>query len=133
MKRKFQISSELANVQKTSVKVMSFLRPLVLNADVYFDIRLCLEEALVNAMKYGNLLKKEVPVCLDVEASAQEVRLTVEDRGNGFDFKKIEDCTQKKNLLRGSGRGVHLMHRLMDEVRYNEKGNRVVLIKKLKK
>ena len=132
VKKKFQVGSELINVQKTSVQVMALLEPLCLSADVYFDIRLCLEEALINAMKYGNDLKKDRPVHLEVEASPEEVRIAVRDEGKGFDFKSIEDCTKEKNLLRGSGRGVHLMHRLMDRVIYNEKGNRVLLVKSLK-
>ena len=112
---------------------MALLQPLSLSAEVYFDIRLCLEEALINAIKYGNALRNELPVDLEVEASPKEVRITVQDQGKGFDFKKLEDCTQEKNLLRTSGRGVHLMRRLMDEVRYSGNGNRVLLVKFLKK
>ena len=133
MRKKFQVASELVNVQKTSTDVLSFLKPLGISEAAQFDIRLCLEEALVNAMKYGNALKKDVPVELEVEGSPNEVRITVEDRGPGFDAKKLPDCTDEENLLRGHGRGVYLMHRLMDEVRYNEKGNRLLMVKSLKK
>ena len=133
MKKKFQVASDLANVQKTSTDVLSFLEPLSLSPDVRFDIRLCLEEALINAMKYGNALRKDKPVDLEIETSPAQIRITVADRGNGFDIKKVEHCTDEKNLLKSGGRGVHLMHHLMDEVRYNEKGNQVSLVKLLKK
>ena len=119
-------------MQKTSQDVLSFLKPLSLSEAAIFDIRLCLEEALINAMKYGNSLRRDLSVELEVEASPQEVRLTVQDQGPGFDVKKIEDCTEEKNLFRNSGRGVYLIHQLMDEVRYNEKGNRLVMVKSLK-
>ena len=132
MKKKFQVDSELANVQKTSEEVLSFLRPLPLGEAALFDIRLCLEEALINAMKYGNALKKEVPVELDVEGSAGEVRITVKDQGPGFDVSKRECCTDEKNLYRNHGRGVYLIHQLMDEVRYNEKGNSLLMVKKIR-
>ena len=113
--------------------MLSFLEPLKLEEAIVFDIRLCLEEALINAMKYGNALQKEVPVELDVETTGDEVRITVKDQGPGFDPKKLEDCTDEKNLLLSHGRGVYLIHQLMDEVTYNEKGNSLRMVKSLKK
>ena len=132
MRKKFQVASDLANVQKTSQEVVSFLKPLLLSEAALFDIRLCLEEALINAMKYGNRLCGDLSVDLEVEAGPEEVRLTVQDQGPGFDVKNLEDCTEEKNLFRNRGRGVYLIHQLMDEVRYNEKGNRLVMVKSLK-
>ena len=133
MKKKFQVVSDLTNVQKTSQDVASFLKPLSLSEAVLFDIRLCLEEALINAMKYGNRLRKDLDVDLEVEATPGEVRLTVQDQGSGFDVKKLEDCTGENNLFWNHGRGVYLIHQLMDEVRYNEKGNRLLMVKSLTK
>ncbi len=132
MRKKFQVDSDLAVVQKTSEEVLSFLKPVPLGEAALFDIRLCLEEALINAMKYGNALKKEVPVELDVEASDKEVRITVKDQGPGFDVKRLEDCTDEKNLYRNHGRGVYLIHQLMDEVRYNDTGNTLLMVKRIK-
>ena len=133
VKKKFQVVSDLTNVQRTSQEVVSFLKPLSLTEAVLFDVRLCLEEALINAMKYGNRLDKALSVDLEVEATPDELRLTVQDQGAGFDVKNLEDCTEEKNLFRNRGRGVYLIHQLMDEVRYNEKGNRLLMVKSLKK
>ena len=132
VRKKFQVVSDLTIVQKTSQDVLLFLKPLSLSEAATFDIRLCLEEALINAMKYGNRLRQDLSVDLEVEASPQEVRLTVQDQGSGFDVKQLEDCTEEKNLFRNRGRGVYLIHQLMDEVSYNEKGNRLVMVKSLK-
>lgn len=119
-------------MQKTSREVLAFLKPLPLTEAAEFDIRLCLEEALINAMKYGNALRADLSVDLEVEGSPEEVRITVQDQGPGFDVKKLEDCTAEKNIFRNHGRGVYLMHQLMDEVRYNEKGNKLLMVKSLK-
>jgi serine/threonine-protein kinase RsbW len=132
VRKKFQVDSDLANVQRTSEQVLSFLAPLSLTDAAQFDIRLCLEEALINAMKYGNALQKSLPVELDVEGADDTVRITVKDQGPGFDVSKIEDCTDEKNLYRNRGRGVYLIHQLMDEVRYNDKGNSLLMVKKIK-
>ena len=133
MKKKFQVDSDVTKVQKTSRQVLFFLNALPLTASARFDIRLCLEEALINAIKYGSGLRKEVPVNLEVETGPKEIRITVEDRGKGFDVKHIKDCTAEENLFRNRGRGVYLMRRLMDKVHYNRKGNKITMVKLLKK
>lgn len=131
-KKEFLIPTDLSEVQRASAKVLFFLKPHDLGEPNLFDIRLCLEEALINAMKYGNRLQKDLKVRLSVEVDPGcEVRLTVEDKGTGFDVKKIEDCTRKENLFRNRGRGVYLIHQLMDDVKFNAKGNSVQMVKRL--
>ncbi len=131
-KKEFLVPSFLPEVQKASEKVLSVLKPLGLNEALLFDVRLCLEEALINAMKYGNKLKEGLQVRLGVECDGDEIRITVEDQGEGFDPKNVKDCTKEDNLLRNSGRGIYLIHQLMDKVIYNEKGNRLLMVKFLK-
>ena len=131
-KKEFQVPSLLSEVQKTSERALLFLKPLALTEALLFDIRLCLEEALINAMKYGNKLKADLKVKLEVEFAAGEIRITIEDQGEGFDHKNLKDCTRETNLLRNGGRGVYLIHQLMDQVAYNTKGNRLVMVKLLK-
>ncbi len=129
--KKWQVPSELSQVPKASSQTLSFFKPLGLSEAYRFDIRLCLEEALINAMKYGNGLKREIPVDLEAGFDEKKIWLRVEDRGKGFDARKIGDCTRSENLLRGSGRGIYLIHQLMDEVRYNARGNSIWMTKSI--
>lgn len=131
MKKKFQVPSDLSQVRAASEKVLSLLKPFSLGEAKLFDIKLCLEEALINAMKYGNRLKADVPVDLSVECDDREVRIRIDDRGEGFDVKSLPDCTQGEDAMRGHGRGVFLIHQLMDKVQYNEKGNSLLMVKRL--
>ncbi len=129
VRKKLQVSSDLAQVQHASAQALDFLKPLALNEAAVFDVRLCLEEALINAMKYGNRLQKDLSVDLEIEFDDREVRITIEDRGAGFDVKALEDCRHEKNLFKNRGRGVFLMHQLMDKIQYNDKGNRLLMVK----
>ncbi len=131
-RKEFLVPSDLSLVQKSSADVLSYLGPLRLDEPVVFDIRLCLEEALINAMKYGHKLKKELKVRLGVEYNDREIRIRVEDEGEGFDPRKLVNCTESKNVLKDCGRGVYLIRKLMDEVRYNEKGNAITMVKRLR-
>lgn len=130
--KEFRVPSDLTEVQRASARVLEFLRPLSLSEAFLFDIRLCLEEALINAMKYGNALRPDAEVRLGVEYDAAAVRIAIEDEGGGFDVSGLKDCTKEENLFRNRGRGVYLIHKLMDEVKYNSKGNGVQMVKYLR-
>jgi serine/threonine-protein kinase RsbW len=133
LKKEFLVPSDLTEVPAASARVLDFLAPLGLAEAVLFDLRLCFEEALINAMKYGNRLDPAIDVRVGVEASPAEVTLSVEDQGEGFIPEKLDDCTQESNLTRNRGRGVFLIRKLMDKIEYNSKGNKIVMVKRVQK
>lgn len=91
---------------------------------------IALDEAFVNAVKHGNKFDSRKNVRVSCEISKREARFTFEDEGEGFDVASIPDPRDPENLFKTSGRGVLLIHNIMDEVRYNERGNRLEMIKK---
>lgn len=113
-----------------------------------------LEEALLNAAYHGNLevssrlretdhaafyeLARQRmqldPYCrrtieVDVTIDERGLRYIICDQGPGFDPHSLPDPKDPANLDRPCGRGVLLMKTFMDEVRYNELGNQVTLLK----
>jgi len=101
----------------------------VINAE-NSNLFIALDEAFVNAVKHGNKFDANKIVRVSAEVSAKEARFTVEDEGEGFDVNSIPDPTNPENLFKASGRGVLIIHNVMDEVRYNERGNRLEMVKK---
>ena len=58
-----QIPSEIKQIRIVSSEIESFLKDKHKIGDsVLFDIRLCIEEAVRNAIVHGNKNKKELPV-----------------------------------------------------------------------
>jgi serine/threonine-protein kinase RsbW len=94
------------------------------------NVFVALDEAFVNAVKHGNRFDYEKLVRITAEVSSKEARFTVEDEGEGFDVAQIPDPLDPANLFKTSGRGVLLMYNIMDEVKYNERGNRLELVKR---
>ncbi|MDQ3373468.1 MAG: ATP-binding protein [Acidobacteriota bacterium] len=94
------------------------------------NLFVALDEAFVNAVKHGNKFDVAKFVRISAEVSAKEARFTIEDEGEGFDVNGIPDPTDPENLFKASGRGVLIIHNVMDEVRYNERGNRLEMIKR---
>ena len=91
---------------------------------------IALDEAFVNAIKHGNQFNPEKNVRISVEVSPKEAIFTFEDEGEGFDVAKIPDPRDPENLFKASGRGVLIIHNVMDAVQYNERGNRITMVKR---
>ncbi|MEO6655406.1 MAG: ATP-binding protein [Pyrinomonadaceae bacterium] len=94
------------------------------------NLFVALDEAFVNAVKHGNKFDTRKLVRITAEVSKQEAKFTIEDEGDGFDVKNIPDPLDPENLFKTSGRGVLFIYNIMDEVKYNERGNRLTMIKK---
>lgn len=92
------------------------------------NVFVALDEAFVNAVKHGNRFDHQKLVRITADVCAKEARFTVEDEGEGFDVAQIPDPLDPANLFKTSGRGVLLMYNIMDEVKYNERGNRLELV-----
>ena len=78
-------------------------------------IRLCLEEALVNAIRHGNQCNPARKGVLELHEDDQHCRIKVFDEGTGFDPEKVSlpDCEQM------GGRGICIIKHYMDEVHYD--------------
>src|ERR687884_949317 len=94
------------------------------------NLFVALDEAFVNAVKHGNRNDPTKLVRITAELSSKEARFTIEDEGEGFNVKEIPDPRDPANLFKTSGRGVLLIYNIMDEVEYNERGNRLTMIKR---
>jgi CheY-like chemotaxis protein/anti-sigma regulatory factor (Ser/Thr protein kinase) len=136
--------------------VQTLLRSIGL-CDESDGVRICiaLEEALRNGMYHGNLEltseqregdpdiyqallaeRTNTPPYSDrqlivtIKVAASEAQFVVRDQGRGFDPTKLPDPTDPENLEKVSGRGLLLMKTFMDEVRFNDEGNEVTMIKR---
>lgn len=54
----------------------------------------------------------------------------IRDQGNGFDPKSLPDPTDPENIGKISGRGLLLIQTFMDEVRFNDNGTEITMVKK---
>ncbi len=94
------------------------------------NLFIALDEAFVNAVKHGNKQDATKLVRITADLSSKEARFTIEDEGEGFDVATIPDPRDPENLFKTSGRGVLLIYNIMDQVEYNERGNRLTMVKR---
>jgi CheY-like chemotaxis protein/anti-sigma regulatory factor (Ser/Thr protein kinase) len=122
-----------------------------------FRLSIALHEALTNAMFHGNLelsstLRREdgsgesfMRVADDRRGAepwgSRHVRVvarltpdlaaySVRDDGPGFDTTLLPDPRDPANVETVGGRGLFLIHLFMDEVRHNERGNEITMVKR---
>ena len=94
------------------------------------NLFVALDEAFVNAVKHGNKFDAKKLVRITADVTQAEARFTIEDEGEGFDVNSIPDPLDPENLFKTSGRGVLFIYNIMDEVKYNERGNRLTMVKR---
>jgi serine/threonine-protein kinase RsbW len=94
-----------------------------------FAVHLALHEAFLNALKHGNKMDASRGIKIDYSLDADRIEISIADEGNGFDSESVPDPRCGENLYKSEGRGLLLMRSYMDEVRFNERGNCVYLVR----
>jgi len=125
------VPSRISEIRRVSDGILDWLKSYKADEDTLFDIKLCVEEAVRNAIVHGNKSDEAKTVKVSYRLDGADVVIEVEDEGAGFNKTTVPDPTKDENLMKGSGRGVYLIDRLMDEVEYNNKGNLVRMRKRI--
>jgi serine/threonine-protein kinase RsbW len=93
-----------------------------------FVLRVVLCEALANAILYGNRLDPSKQIDVQVCVEDEGFQLLVTDQGQGFDPASLPDPTEDPAVASDRGRGLYLIRQLVDEVRFNDRGNAICMI-----
>lgn len=124
------LESRFEEVARAEEAILAAVRQRDYDDTSVFAIKLALEEGVTNAIKHGNNLNPRKRVTLDYAVTDDEVRIEITDEGPGFQPDDVPDCTAEENLERPSGRGIMLMKAYMTDVKFDQGGNRVTMIKK---
>ena len=126
----FELPSDLSLMNGVLQYLLGRVSKLGIVTPERSNLFVALDEAFVNAVKHGNKNDPTKLLRVTAELSPREACFTVEDEGEGFDVGAIPDPCDPENLFKTSGRGVLLIHNIMDEVEYNAQGNRVKMVKR---
>ncbi|RWZ55297.1 ATP-binding protein [Halobacillus fulvus] len=95
-----------------------------------------ISEAVVNAWQHGHHKENTLPIRLKISFLDTKMIVRVSDSGEGFDWRPYQVKSDVRHWfpdvdeLDEDGRGIVLLLRVMDVIRYNEKGNECLLMKK---
>lgn len=122
------IASELTNLREVEHFIEKTIKEFELPEDIRGNITLSIMEAVNNSILYGNKQNPQKLVKLAAFKGRQKAVFTIEDEGEGFDFKSIPDPTTPENLEKATGRGLYLMTHLTDELLFAKNGAKVIMI-----
>ncbi len=144
------VPSVIATLEETCAKLDLF------DEMIWTQVAMALDEAVLNAIIHGNLEVSSVlreqgdgspfwdliherqkiepyqsrRVEVTLTATRNQAVFTIKDSGPGFDLASIPDPTDPSHLEDIGGRGLLLIAAFMDEVRYNDSGNEVTMVKR---
>ncbi len=114
------ISSSLEETRNYITSRLAELEKVIEDESLLFDIRIVLNELIINGVIHGNKCKKEKDVKVTIVVDKEAVSIEVEDEGLGIDYNfDIYD----PNRLESYGRGLVIVKGLVDELTIE--GNKV--------
>lgn len=128
MLKKYRIVSKIGNLRIIENAIDNITAETGINQDNYGKILIGTLEAVNNAIIHGNKSDEKKFVSVDIKMADTNLEVTVTDQGNGFKPSEVPDPTRPENIEALNGRGIFLMSKLADDIRFNKKGNKVTLI-----
>ena len=120
------VNSDLSLIKNFLDSAMKDLNPYIRDQEKLFDIKVILNELVVNGAMHGNEEDLNKKVFLKLILDRDSLKIIVKDEGRGVDFDTaLYDYTQK----RCNGRGLLIVEALTDQLILNN--NEVIAIKKL--
>jgi anti-sigma regulatory factor (Ser/Thr protein kinase) len=127
--KNFEIRNDLAEIDVLATQLLELCRNNGINEDVCFEVRLALEEAVSNTIKYG--YEDDQVHMIHVRAGMEDQRFLLEIEDDGKAFNPLEkpdpDLSLPVDKKPIGGLGIYLMRSLMDHVDYRRNGGRNLL------
>jgi anti-sigma regulatory factor (Ser/Thr protein kinase) len=130
-----KLDNSLAALAQLHAAVGEFCRRRAIHPDIEFKIDLALEEVFTNIVRHGYDDSDPHEIMVRLHSSRERIRIRIEDDGRHFNplLAPAVDLNAALSERRVGGLGVHLVRRLMDQVRYRRQadGNQLTLVKRL--
>lgn len=97
--------------------------------DAIRKMKISLTELIVNAILHGNKKDFSKKVIMGHIVDKSKAVISIMDEGSGFNPNTIPDPTLPENLIKDCGRGLFIVRHYVDSLIFNDKGNRVTIIK----
>jgi serine/threonine-protein kinase RsbW len=127
MNKRIKIGSDIENLRIVENAIDEASNEIGISKDSYGKILVSTLEAVNNAILHGNNSNAGKVVDIEIAYRTNELKIRVKDEGSGFSPEKIPDPTLPENIEEINGRGVYLMSRLADKIKFSKKGNIVTM------
>lgn len=135
-----QITSECLNLCRIIDDIVLFIEEYmgILPEEFLFEIKVILNELIINAMKHGNKGDKNKLVNIITGLYEKDyIYIIIEDQGEGCNYDYFLNrtvCLEELSdpcFLKETGRGILIVKSLCDKLKFNKRGNKVIVLKKI--
>lgn len=136
-----EIDSETAFLEDVNDFLTNLWISTPLTHEQIQQLRHALMEMGQNAIEWGNRHKGDAVVRFTYRIHPDSVEVVIADQGEGFDISRLEHAAKPEDPLahmevrerlglREGGFGLLIARGMVDELRYNDRGNEVTLVKR---
>jgi DNA-binding response OmpR family regulator len=136
-----ELNSEINFLKDLNDFLMTICQTTPLSSDQVIQLRQAVMEMAQNAIEWGNLHQSDRLVNITYRIFDTRLEIVVRDQGTGFDRGNLPHAAipgdpfthldvREKLGLRAGGFGMLICQGMVDEMRYNDLGNEVTLIKR---
>lgn len=120
------VAATFEEVRALIDKIMETVTDMGCGANKEDDVRLAVDEALMNALVHGckEDPAKTIQCCVACD-DERGILIIVRDPGPGFDPASIPSPIVGKNLFAERGRGIFLINQMADEVKFERGGTEI--------
>ena len=128
--RRLTLCNSIDQISLLPAFVEDAVKASKLNPDMASSLNLALEEAVANVINYAYPEGTEGEVIIDAATTDSALSFTITDNGKPFDptARGEVDINASIEDRPVGGLGIHLVRQIMDDVRYERRGERNVLI-----
>jgi len=105
------------------------IEEIELSESIRNNIELAVAEAAANSILHGNKNDPTKNVTVKINIARSSIVMSFKDEGEGFQPSEVPNPTIPENILKGSGRGLHIMNSLVDDINYHfsDSGTELIL------
>lgn len=120
---RLKIPSVTENLHLIRDFTIKIARQAGFNDEKQEQIALAVDEACTNVIKHAHNFNARRLIDILIAIDEEKIKITITDKGRGFNIKAIEDPDLKKYAQesRHGGLGIYLIKTLMDDVQYEFK------------
>jgi serine/threonine-protein kinase RsbW len=124
-KKRLVLRNDLAELDKLTAWIETWTREGI-SSNLSFNIRLCLEEAVANAIMYGAASDDQMEIAVELEGNGGAVVARIEDTGRPFDPTQVAPPVLATSLAEAEvgNVGIHLMRSFANAMLYERRDDR---------
>jgi anti-sigma regulatory factor (Ser/Thr protein kinase) len=127
--KNFAIKNDLLELETLAEAITNYCKDNGIAEAVCYDVRLALEEAISNTIKYGYDDHDHHNIHVRIEIAGQELLIEIEDDATAFNpleapTPNLALPVEQKPI---GSLGIYLMRTVMDRVEYERKGTKNIL------